>query len=317
MFPKPEGLSMADGLAPSGHQTPVALPAGAGVCLKPVHYRDVLAGASADAPAFFEIHAENYLHPGGPAHRYLEAIRRDHRLSVHGVGLSLGGPGMPSDAELKARAALVARYQPDQFSEHLAWCRADGEYFNDLLPVAYTRESLAQVVRHVSAVQESLGQRILIENPATYLRFATSTLSEPEFITELVRISGCGLLLDVNNIIVSANNHGFDPYEYLDALPLHAVGEVHLAGHAVRNDSAGRAIFIDSHDGPVQEVTWSLYQALIARIGAAPTLIEWDSNLPDYPALLEEGRKAREVMLRAQTPMQQAAARTLVQPDAA
>jgi uncharacterized protein (UPF0276 family) len=255
-----------------------------------MHYRDVLAGDG--APAFFEIHAENYLHAGGPAHRYLEAIRRDHRLSMHGVGLSLGSEQAPSVEELSARAALVARYQPDQFSEHLAWCRSGGEYFNDLLPVAYTRQSLARIVRNVDIVQESLGRRILIENPATYLGFAASTFAETQFIGELVRASGCGLLLDVNNIIVSAINHGFDPVEYLDALPLHAVGEVHLAGHATRSDSTGAPICIDSHDGPVQAVTWSLYQTLLNRIGAAPTLIEWDSNLPDYRTLLDEARKA-------------------------
>jgi uncharacterized protein (UPF0276 family) len=266
-----------------------ALPRGVGVSLKAQHYRDALAGPR--GPAFFEVHAENYLHPGGPAHRWLEAIRRDHRLSIHGVGLSLGGAAPPAREALAERAALLRRYQPDVFSEHLAWSSFGGEYFNDLLPIACTPESLARVVAHVGAVQDALGRRILIENPATYLR-AGDTIPEPEFIAALVRASGCGLLLDVNNIVVSAINHGLDPLRYLEALPLDAIGEVHLAGHAMREDSTGRPICIDSHDGPVQAPTWALYRALLERTGPLPTLIEWDSNLPDYATLLAEADRA-------------------------
>jgi uncharacterized protein (UPF0276 family) len=267
------------------------LPADAGVCLKPVHYRDALSSPS--QPAFLEIHAENYLHAGGPAHRYLEAIRREHRLSIHGTGLSLGGPEAPSTSSLAARAALLARYQPDEFSEHLAWTQLGGHHFNDLLPLAYTPESLARVAEHVDITQNALRRRILIENPATYLRFTGSSIGEAAFLAELVARTGCGLLLDVNNIIVSAGNHGFDPAGYLDALPLHAVGEVHLAGHAVRTDPEGNLLLIDSHDCPVQPLTWSLYRMLLDRNGPLPTLIEWDGAVPDWDTLLQEALTAR------------------------
>lgn len=267
------------------------LPADAGVCLKPAHYRDAL--SSPRQPTFLEVHAENYLHAGGPAHRYLEAIRREHRLSIHGVGLSLGGPVAPSASALAARAALLDRYQPEEFSEHLAWTHLGSRYFNDLLPLAYTPETLARVAEHVQITQDALGRRILIENPATYVRFAGSSLDEAGFLGQLVARTGCGLLLDVNNIIVSAGNHGFDPAGYLDALPLQAVGEIHLAGHAVRTDATGNLLLIDSHDGPVQPLTWSLYRLLLERTGPLPTLIEWDSAIPDWDALLQEAQTAR------------------------
>ena len=267
-----------------------ALPTGAGVCLKPEHYADVLESLS--RPAFFEIHAENYLCAGGPAHRYLERIRADSRLSIHGVGLSLAGPEAPDPQQLAARRALLDRYAPDEFSEHLAWSSLRGQYLNDLLPIAYTHESLAQVVANVARTQDALGRRILIENPATYLQFTQSSFSEPQFLAELVRRSGCGLLLDVNNIVVNSVNHGFDPRAYLAALPLHAVGEVHLAGHARRVDSAGREFCIDSHDGPVQPGTWELFDTALQLIGPAPTLIEWDSRLPPWPELAAEAQRA-------------------------
>lgn len=278
------------------HAPQLALPADAGVCLKPAHYRDAL--SSPLQPAFLEIHAENYLHAGGPAHRYLEAVRREHRLSIHGVGLSLGGPEAPSADALAARAALIARYQPDEFSEHLAWTHLGNRHFNDLLPIAYTRESLARVAEHVDSAQNALHRRILIENPATYVRFASSQLEEAQFLAELVKRTGCGLLLDVNNIIVSAGNHGFDPAGYLQALPLHAVAEVHLAGHAVRTDAAGNLLLIDSHDGPVQPLTWSLYRLLLDRTGPLPTLIEWDSAVPAWEVLMREAGAARACLAR-------------------
>jgi uncharacterized protein (UPF0276 family) len=268
-----------------------ALPMGAGVCLKPQHYSAVL--ESAERPAFFEVHAENYLCAGGPAHHYLEAIRRDSRLSIHGVGLSLAGPEAPSAGQLAARRALLDRYQPDEFSEHLAWTSFAGEYLNDLLPFAYTRASLDHVVAQVSRTQDALGRRILIENPATYLQFTDSTYSEAQFLTELVHRAGCGLLLDVNNVIVCAANHGFDAVAYLNELPLRQVAEVHLAGHAARLDSAGHALLIDSHDGPVQDDTWTLYEDLLHMTGPLPTLIEWDSQLPEWPRLRSEAAVAQ------------------------
>ena len=266
-----------------------ALPMGAGVCLKAEHYAAVL--ETAWRPAFLEVHAENYLCAGGPAHRYLEAIRADSRLSIHGVGLSLAGPARPDDGMLRARRALLDRYQPDEFSEHLAWTGLHGEYFNDLLPVPYTRESLDRMVVNVSAAQEALGRRILIENPATYVQFAHSTFSEAQFLHELTSRSGCGLLLDVNNIVVCAENHGFDALSALRDLPLHAVAEIHLAGHSRQIDSAGRTLLIDSHDGPVQDDTWALFDATLSLLGPVPTLIEWDSNLPEWTTLQQEAQK--------------------------
>ncbi len=277
---------------PSRRTATPSLPSGVGVGLKAAHYTDVMGGGH--EAAFLEVHAENYLHAGGPAHRYLSAIRADNRLSIHGVGLSLGGPTAPSSAQLAARRTLLQRYQPDQFSEHLAWCSLGGTHFNDLLPIDYTPHSLARVVAHVSATQEALGCRILIENPATYLQFSTSSREEPQFLGELVQRSGCGLLLDVNNIVVSAVNHGFNAAEYLRALPLHAVGEIHLAGHSAQRDSQGMALLIDSHDGPVQPPTWDLYREALALTGPLPTLIEWDSQLPDWAILVAEMQRARQ-----------------------
>lgn len=279
-------------------QTPpsAATPAlhGAGVGLKAAHYHDAL--AETRRPAFLEIHAENYLHAGGPAHRYLESLRRDHALSIHGVGLSLGGPSPPAPAELATRRALADRYEANSFSEHLAWAGLPGQYLNDLLPLAYTTESLARVVRHIDAAQQALGRRILIENPATYLAFDSSTFNEPQFITEVVRRSGCGLLLDVNNIVVSSINHRFDPVQYLHALPLHAVGEIHLAGHATRTDRAGQPLAIDTHDGPVQDATWKLFGESLRTTGRQPVLIEWDAQLPAWSVLLEQAHLAEAAM---------------------
>lgn len=273
-----------------------ALPVGAGVGLKAAHYRDAL--AETRRPAFLEIHAENYLHAGGPAHRYLESLRRDHALSIHGVGLSLGGPSLPAAAELAARRALIDRYEASSFSEHLAWSGLPQHYLNDLLPLAYTAQSLQRVVNHIDAAQQALGRRILIENPATYVGFTDSTFSEPDFITEVVRRSGCGLLLDVNNIIVSAINHEFDPVVYLQGLPLHATGEMHLAGHALRSDSAGRPLAIDTHDGPVQEATWNLFEVALRATGRVPVLIEWDAQLPEWAELLNQAHQAAAQMTR-------------------
>ncbi|MBK7114866.1 MAG: DUF692 domain-containing protein [Proteobacteria bacterium] len=271
-----------------------ALPSGAGVGIKAAHYAAAL--AETRRPAFLEIHAENYLHAGGPAHRYLESLRRDHALSIHGVGLSLGGPSAPAAEDLAARRALLDRYEAHSFSEHLAWSGLPRQYLNDLLPLAYTQESLARVVRHVEATQEALGRRILIENPATYVGFTDSTYSEPDFIGEVVRRSGCGLLLDVNNIVVSAINHEFEAVRYLHELPLQATGEVHLAGHALKTDRAGRPLAIDTHDGPVQDSTWHLFRIALQTTGRVPVLIEWDSQLPEWPALMEQARMAEQAM---------------------
>jgi uncharacterized protein len=272
---------------------------GVGVGLKAEHYGAAL--AEKHRPDFLEIHAENYLHAGGPAHRHLESLRRDYALSIHGVGLSLGGPAPPTAAQLAARRALLDRYQANSFSEHLAWSGLPQQYLNDLLPLAYTTETLARVVDHVDATQQALGRRILIENPATYLGFTASSFSEPDFITEVVRRSGCGLLLDVNNIIVSAINHDFDASDYLQALPLAATGQIHVAGHAIMNDRAGRPLAIDTHDGPVQEPTWRLFDAAIRATGPMAVLVEWDSSVPAWPVLVAQSRLAADAISRVTT----------------
>ncbi len=271
-----------------------ALPLGAGVSLKSRHYQNAL--DTSHRPAFLEVHAENYLHGGGPAHRYLTAIRAQYRLSIHGVGLSLGGPRPPHPLELQARRELLDRYQPDEFSEHLAWSGLDGGFFNDLLPLAYTDESLQRVCTHVQLTQEALGRRILLENPATYLGFVDSCWSEADFICEVVRRTGCGLLLDINNIVVSAANHGGDARAMLQGLPLHAVGEIHLAGHARHRDAQGNELLIDSHDRAVQPASWMLYETALQRIGPVPTLIEWDAELPDWQVLLQQAQMADAIL---------------------
>jgi uncharacterized protein (UPF0276 family) len=262
----------------------------AGVSLKPQHYRAIL--ETVPEVGFFEIHAENYMGAGGPPHRYLSAIRERYPLSVHGVGLSIGGEG-PIDREHLARLkTVVGRYKPSWVSEHLAWSVHDGVYFDDLLPLPYTNQTLARVVEHVDQVQSVLGRSILLENPSTYVRFAYQVWCEPDFLRELVRRTGCGLLLDVNNVYVSSVNQHQDAERYLDQFPLDAVGEIHLAGHAVEADAQGYPLLIDTHDGPVAPVVWDLYASALSRLGPVPTLIEWDAKLPSLDGFLAEARKA-------------------------
>ncbi len=243
-----------------------ALPARAGVGLKPEHI-DVILAERPDV-GFFEIHAENYMGAGGPPHRRLEAIRSLYPISLHGVGLSIGSP-RPLDREHLARLAdLIRRYEPGLFSEHLAWSSHDEGFLNDLLPLPYTDETLAIVCAHIQETQEALGMRMLLENPSTYIRFAQSDIPETEFLAEIARRTGCGLLLDVNNIAVCATNHGFDRDAYLDAFPMEHVGEIHLAGFAESEDEAGYPLWIDAHDSPVRDPVWALYQRAIAMAGA-------------------------------------------------
>jgi uncharacterized protein len=259
-----------------------------GVGLRAPH----LAAFVADRPAigWLEVHAENYM-GGGAAPAQLDAIRCDYPLSLHGVGLSLGSADGLDEAHLLRLKNLVERYEPCRVSEHLAWSMAGGTYLNDLLPLPYTEESLAIVARHVARAQEVLGRKLLVENPSSYLRFRHSTIAEPDFLAELVRRTGCGLLCDVNNIYVSATNLGFDAASYLDALPPMAVGEIHLAGHAEVMRS-GAALLIDDHGSPVPPPVWALYGSALRRFGAVATLVEWDKNLPALPVLLDEARKA-------------------------
>lgn len=276
----------------SSSSSPV--PARAGVGLKPDHYREIL--DSKPGIGFFEVHAENYMCAGGPPHRYLEAIRDSYPLSLHGVGLSIGSDGPLNTAHLLRLKALNERYQPGLFSEHLAWSTHDGVYLNDLLPVPYNGETLARVCDHIDEVQETLAKKMLLENPSTYVQFETSTMSELEFLEGIVSRTGCGLLLDVNNVYVSATNHDYDAEAYLRDFPVGHVGEIHLGGHAPETDDAGASLLIDTHDREVIDPVWSLYENVIARIGAKPTLIEWDSEIPEWTALAAEAARADAIL---------------------
>lgn len=270
------------------------IPPRAGVGLKPQHYREIL--ASEPDIGWFEVHAENYMGAGGPPHHYLEAIRERYPLSLHGVGLSIGGAGQLDGEHLARVKGLIDRYAPALFSEHLAWSTHDSVYLNDLLPLPYTEATLARVCEHVEQVQEVLGTRMLLENPSTYVAFSTSDMSEIEFLREIVQRTGCGLLLDVNNVFVQATNHDFDANDYIDAFPVDHVGEVHLGGHAEDADDDGTPILIDDHGREVADPVWALYARAIARSGPRPTLIEWDNDVPEWSVLFAEARRAERVM---------------------
>lgn len=279
-----------------GGAAPATLPARGGVGLKPEHFRHIL--DTRPDIGFFEVHAENYMVAGGPFHHHLERIRADYPLSIHGVGLSIGGEDPLDEAHLDRLAALLARYRPESFSEHLAWSSHGGTFFNDLLPAPWHAGTLARVSDHIDRVQERLGRRMLLENPATYVEFEASTMAEADFISEVVRRTGCGLLLDVNNAYVACVNHDRDARAYLRALPLAAVGEIHLAGHARDIDAAGAPLLIDSHGAPVTQAVWDLYDYAISLVGPQPTLIERDNDIPAFPVLAAEARAAEAVMVR-------------------
>ncbi len=249
---------------------------------------------------FFEVHAENYMGAGGAPHCVLKSIRRDHPLSLHGVCMSIGGPQALDKAHLARFRSLVERYEPALVSEHLAWSTHETTFFNDLLPLPYTQASLAHVCDHIDEVQEALHRPILMENPSTYLAFRESTMSETEFIRTMVRRSGCGLLLDINNVFVSAANHGFSALDYLSDFPVAEVREIHLAGHAEQADDEGELLLIDSHDGPVADAVWKLFALVIERLGPIPTLIEWDSKIPDWPILKAEAIAAQAILDRCE-----------------
>lgn len=275
---------------PSTRPAFAGLPAGAGIGAKPQHFEALLADGR--GPAFIEVHAENYMGAGGPPHHWLGRLRERYPLSLHGVGLSIGGESPLDEAHLDRLAALVARYQPAQFSEHLAWSSHGGTWFNDLLPLRYDHATLARVERHLDRLQSKLQRRVLLENPSTYVEFEGGDFDEAQFLGELVRRSGCGLLLDLNNAYVSACNHGRDVKAYLDALPLAAVGEVHLAGHAQDRDAAGAPLLVDDHGSAVAAPVWELFERLVERHGRLPTLIEWDTDVPAYAALMAQARMA-------------------------
>jgi len=270
------------------------LPSRAGLGLKPQHYAAILS-AQPDI-GFFEVHAENYMGAGGPPHRYLSAIRELYPVSLHGVGLSIGAE-RPLDRDHLARLrALVERYRPQSFSEHLAWSTHDSIFLNDLLPLPYTEATLARVIEHVDETQQAVGCRMLIENPSTYVLFEESTIQEIDFLERIAAATGCGLLLDVNNVMVSAVNHMLDPFAYIDRFPVELVGEIHLAGYDETVDGAGDRLLVDAHGSPVMDDVMRLYSHTLARSGPLPTLIEWDNNVPDFPVLHAEAQRADALM---------------------
>ena len=273
------------------------LPLSAGVGFKPEHFDAI--SASPQPLGFFEVHAENYMGAGGLPHAQLRFLRENYALSLHGVGFNIGSTEPLDRAHLARLKQLCDRYQPESFSEHLAWSSHGGIFFNDLLPLPYTEATLASVIDHIDEAQTALGRRLLLENPATYVRFAQSTIPETEFLHEIARATGCGLLLDVNNVFVSARNHAFDASAYLDAFPLDLVGEIHLAGHFETTDDQGSPLCIDAHGSPVIADVFALFESVIARAGPLPTLIEWDNDVPEWPVLRAEALAAQRRLDRA------------------
>ncbi|MBF6989453.1 DUF692 domain-containing protein [Cupriavidus sp. IK-TO18] len=276
---------------------PSPIPARAGVGLRFRHHQVV--AEERPAVAWFEVHTENYM-GGGSAPGYLDAIRRDYPISLHGVGLSLGSAQGLDMTHLARVREVVARIEPGLVSEHLSWSVAGGTYLADLLPLPMTEEALAIVCRHVDQTQTYLKRHILVENPSTYLRFAHSTIPEWEFLAEVARRTGCGILCDVNNIYVSASNHGWDATTYLAALPPAAISEIHLAGHSVRQLEQGRTLRIDDHGSRVAPAVWALYEEALQRFGPVPTLIEWDTDVPALDILMEEAAIAETALERQQ-----------------
>lgn len=268
----------------------------AGVSLKPQHFPEALAASVAGL--WFEVHPENYMCDGGPRLAWLEAIRERHPLSLHGVGLSLAADEDPAPGHLAALKRLSDRFEPFVMSEHLAWSQRGDVYHPDLLPFPRCREALDRIAANVGRAQDALGRRLLIENPSLYMAIKGHELGEVEFLTELARRSGCGLLVDVNNVHVSANNLGFSAAVYLDAIPANLIGEIHLAGHSP-DENVGEALLIDTHGAPVADAVWALYRRLIARIGPTPTLIERDDNIPCFKDLLGERDIAESVLTRS------------------
>jgi uncharacterized protein len=270
------------------------LPARPGVGYKPQHFEALL--SNPDPVAWIEIHAENYMGEGGRPLAQLRHLAERFPISVHGVGLSIGGEGR-LDADHLSRLKELCRWlNPASFSEHLAWSTHEGAFLNDLLPLPYTSETLARVADHIDEVQEVLGRRMLLENPSTYLAFAETAMEEVDFLAELVSRTGCGLLLDINNVYVSGTNQNYDPLAYLRRFPLREVGEIHLGGHDEDRDDHGNRLLIDSHNHKVVDPVWALYAEVIDLAGPRPTLIEWDNDVPDWPVLAAEAARAAEVL---------------------
>jgi len=266
------------------------LPNGAGVGYKPQHFADLIRDAG--SVKWLEIHAENYMGDGGRPLAQLRHLAEKFPISVHGVGLSIGGEGNLDTDHLARLKHLVDWLNPAVFSEHLAWSTHDGAFLNDLLPLPYTASTLDRVADHIDQLQETIGRQMLLENPSSYLAFEESTIEEPDFLRQVAGRTGCGLLLDVNNVFVSATNLGYDPRAYIDAYPLDLVQEIHLGGHDEDEDDHGRPLLIDSHGREVVDPVWALYDYTIAAAGPRPTLIEWDTDVPDWPVLEAEAARA-------------------------
>lgn len=276
------------------------LPAAAGVGFKPQHYADILANP---APvAWLEIHAENYMGDGGRPLAMLRHLAERFPISVHGVALSIGGEAALDRDHLARLKRLCDGLNPASFSEHLAWSTHGAEFLNDLLPLPYTAATLARICDHIDQVQDVLGRRMLLENPSSYLRFAASTYEEPDFLAEIARRTGCGLLLDVNNVFVSATNLGTDPRRYIDAYPTEKVGEIHLGGHDHDSDDTGAPLLIDSHGREVADPVWALLDYALAQTGPQPVLIEWDNDVPDWPVLASEAARATAALTALTVP---------------
>ena len=269
----------------TGPRTISPLPRRAGIGLRAPHYREIL--ATLPPVGWMEVHSENYFGAGGQPLHYLEAIRADYPISLHGVGMSLGSADGVDRQHLRRLKQLIERIEPAVVSDHLCWGAIGGRHLNDLLPMPHTEEALAVVCAHVGEVQDFLGRQILVENVSSYLQFSESCMAEWDFVAALAQRTGCGLVLDVNNIYVSAVNHGFDALRYLRAIPPAAVQEIHLAGF-----DEGEFCLIDTHGKPVSDDVWVLYQHALARFGAVPTLIEWDTDLPQLDVLLSEAATA-------------------------
>jgi len=270
------------------------LPTTAGIGYKPQHFQDLTTDSA--GVAWLEIHAENYMGDGGRPIAQLRHLCAEFPISVHGVGLSIGGEDPLDRDHLERLKHVVDWLDPASFSEHLAWSSHGGAFLNDLLPLPYTDATLARVAEHIDLVQSVLGRRMLLENPSTYLAFADSTYSETDFLAELARRTGCGLLLDVNNVYVACTNQQTDPAAYLDAFPTDVVGEIHLGGHDPQSDETGAPLLIDSHADKVADPVWALFARLIARTGPVPTLIEWDNDVPDFATLAAEAAAANAIL---------------------
>jgi uncharacterized protein (UPF0276 family) len=280
--------------APGAAPSCAGLPPRAGIGFKPQHFDDLMAAPS--IIGFIEVHAENYMGEGGVPHAQLNALCARFPLSLHGVGLSIGGDAPLDAAHLDHLAALIERYQPASFSEHLAWSSHDAAFLNDLLPVAYDAPTLARVCEHIDTVQTRLKRVMLLENPSTYVSFTHSTYDEVDFLCEITRRTGCALLLDVNNVMVSCTNHGREPYQYLNDFPVAAVKEIHLGGYAEAQDSLGARLLIDAHGSEVAGDVWPLYRHALGLTGPLATLIEWDNDVPAFNVLADEAARAEALM---------------------